>query len=171
MKLKYCFLTAITACIFTSCSEQMDYKEFKYDDAEYMKVKFERAGGFITTIYSKLDYDFGNNYSGAMLSSATDESVYSQSGNAIESFYNGAWSPANANGSLWKTCYEGISYANMFLDEFNGLTFDDYKLDINYREEMHQYNNFQYEARFLRAYFYFLLVRQYGGVPLKTTDM
>ncbi len=170
MKIRYYFLTAIAACAFASCSEKMDYKEFKYDDAEYMKVKFERAGGFITAMYSKLDSDFGN-YSGAMLSSATDESVFSQTGNTIESFYNGAWSPANANGSLWTTCYEGISLANMFLDDFNNLTFDDYKLDINYREEMHQYNNFQFEARFLRAYFYFLLVRQYGGVPLKTADM
>lgn len=170
MKLKYFSLIAIVVCVLTSCSEKMNYKEFKIDDAEYMKVKFERAGGFITTMYSKLDYDFGN-YSGAMLSSATDESVYSQSGNPIESFFNGAWSPANANGSLWTTCYEGISYANMFLDEFNGLTFDDYKLDVAYAEEMHQYNNFQYEARFLRAYFYFLLVRQYGGVPLKVSDL
>jgi hypothetical protein len=170
MKLKYFSLIAIVVCVLTSCSEKMNYKEFKIDDAEYMKVKFERAGGFITTMYSKLDYDFGN-YSGAMLSSATDESVYSQSGNSIESFFNGAWSPANANGSLWTTCYEGISYANMFLDEFNGLTFDDYKLDVAYAEEMHQYNNFQYEARFLRAYFYFLLVRQYGGVPLKVSDL
>jgi len=171
MKLKNILLSALAASVLASCSDKMDYKEFKYDDAEYMKVKFERAGGFITTMYAKLDYDFGNNYSGAMLSSATDESVYSQSGNAIESFYNGAWSATNANGSLWTTCYEGISYANMFLDEFNNLTFDDYKLDISYLEEMHQYNNFQYEARFLRAYFYFLLVRQYGGVPLKTSDM
>ena len=165
------FLIPLSSFLFSSCSEQMDYKEFKIDDAEYIKKKFERAGGLITTIYAKLDYDFGNNYDGAMLSSATDESVYSQSGNAVESFYNGAWSPVNANGSLWTTCYEGISYANLYLDEFTGLTFDDYLLDINYQQEMHQYNNFQYEARFLRAYFYFLLVRQYGGVPLKTANL
>ena len=121
MKLRYLFSTAIAACILASCNDKMDYKEFKYDDAEYMKVKFERAGGFITTMYSKLDYDFGNNYSGAMLSSASDESVYSQSGNAIESFYNGAWSATNANSSIWTTCYHGIAYCNLFLDEFTIL--------------------------------------------------
>ena len=60
MKLKYFFLGALAACVLVSCSDKMDYKEFKYDDAEYMKVKFERAGGFITTMYAKLDYDFGN---------------------------------------------------------------------------------------------------------------
>ena len=30
---------------------------------------------------------------------------------------------------------------------------------------MYRYNNYQYEVRFLRAYYYFNLVRQYGDVP------
>lgn len=170
MKLKNIILSALGIVTLASCGEQMDYKEFKIDDAEYMKKRFDRAGGFITTIYSKLDSDFGN-YDGGMLSSATDESVFSQSGASIESFFNGAWSPANANSSMWTSCYQGISYANLFLDEFTGLTFDDYKLDINYQQEMYQYNNYQFEARFLRAYYYFMLLRQYGDVPLITKTM
>ena len=156
--------------LFSSCSEQMDYKEYSIYDAAYMQKKFERAGGLLSTIYADLDSDFGN-YDGATLASATDEAVYSHDGNAIESFFNGAWSPTNANSSLWTTCYHGIAYCNLFLDEFTGLTFDDYVLDKNYMAEMYQYNNYQWEARFLRAYYYFLLVRQYGGVPLITTNM
>ena len=153
-----------------SCSEQMDYKEYSIYDTAYMQKKFERAGGFLSTIYADLDSDFGN-YDGATLASATDESVYSHDGASIESFYNGAWSPSNANSSLWTTCYHGIAYCNLFLDEFTGLKFEDYVLDKNYMAEMYQYNNYQWEARWARAYFYFLLVRQYGGVPLITTNM
>ena len=41
-----------------------------------------------------MDVDFGN-YSGAILGSATDESEYAYSGNQIEDFYNGSWSPSN----------------------------------------------------------------------------
>ena len=170
MKLKNIFLSVLAVLAFSSCNEQMDYKEFSIYDTAYMQKKFERAGGFLSTIYADLDSDFGN-YSGAMLSSATDESVYSHSGNAVESFYNGAWSPTNANSSIWTTCYHGIAYCNLFLDEFTGLEFKDYALDKNFKAEMYQYNNYQWEARFLRAYFYFLLVRQYGGVPLLTTNM
>lgn len=170
MKLKNIFLSALAVVALASCSEQMDYKEFSIYDTAYMQKKFERAGGFLSTIYADLDSDFGN-YSGAMLSSATDESVYSHSGNAVESFYNGAWSPTNANSSIWTTCYHGIAYCNLFLDEFTGLEFQDYALDKNFKAEMYQYNNYQWEARFLRAYFYFLLVRQYGGVPLLTKNM
>ncbi|MBR1388996.1 MAG: RagB/SusD family nutrient uptake outer membrane protein [Prevotella sp.] len=170
MKLKNIFLSALAVVTLASCSDQMDYKEYSIYDTAYMQKKFERAGGFLSTIYADLDSDFGN-YSGATLASATDEAVYSHDGNAIESFFNGAWSPTNANSSLWTTCYHGIAYCNMFLDEFTGLKFEDYVLDKNYDAEMYQYNNYQFEARWARAYFYFLLVRQYGGVPLITTNM
>ena len=170
MKLKNIFLSALAVLAFSSCSEQMDYKEFSIYDEAYMQKKFERAGGFLSTIYADLDSDFGN-YSGATLASATDEAVYSHDGNAIESFFNGAWSPTNANSSIWTTCYHGIAYCNLFLDEFTGLKFEDYKLDKNFKAEMYQYNNYQWEARWARAYFYFLLVRQYGGVPLITSNL
>lgn len=170
MKLKNIFLSALAVLAFSSCDEQMDYKEFSIYDTAYMQKKFERAGGFLSTIYADLDSDFGN-YSGATLASATDEAVYSHDGNAIESFFNGAWSPSNANSSIWTTCYHGIAYCNMYLDEFTGLEFEDYQLDKNFKAEMYQYNNYQWEARWARAYFYFLLVRQYGGVPLITKNL
>lgn len=166
----FSYLIPLTSCLFFSCNEQMDYKEFSIYDEAYMQKKFERAGGFLSTIYADLDSDFGN-YSGATLASATDEAVYSHDGNAIESFFNGAWSPTNANSSIWTTCYHGIAYCNLFLDEFTGLKFEDYKLDKNFMAEMYQYNNYQWEARWARAYFYFLLVRQYGGVPLITKNL
>ena len=170
MKLKNILLSALAATMLASCSDQMDYKEFSIYDTAYMQKKFERAGGFLSTIYADLDSDFGN-YSGATLASATDEAVYSHDGNAIESFFNGAWGPTNANSSIWTTCYHGIAYCNLFLDEFTDLKFEDYKLDKNFMAEMYQYNNYQWEARWARAYFYFLLVRQYGGVPLITKNM
>ena len=170
MKFNKHILYAVAALSLASCSEKMDYHEYKVDGAEYIQEMFSRTGGLITTIYQNLDSDFGN-YSGAMLSSATDESVYSHPGNQVEDFYNGAWGPTNAKGSIWTSCYQGISYCNLFLDKFVGLTFPDYALDVDYLKEMHQYNNYQWEARWARAYFYFLLVRQYGDVPLKLHDM
>lgn len=170
MKLKNILLSGLAIVTLASCGDKMDYKEFSVFDEAYMQKKFERAGGFLSTIYADLDSDFGN-YNGATLASATDEAVYSHDGNSIESFFNGAWSPTNANSSIWTTCYHGIAYCNLFLDEFTGLTFDDYKLDKNFMAEMYQYNNYQWEARWARAYFYFLLVRQYGGVPLLTENL
>ena len=88
MKLKNILLSAtLGIAVLSSCSDKMDYKEYNvYDDA-YIKEMFGRVGGFMTKIYNDLESDFGN-YSGAVLASATDESVYSHPGNQIEDFYN-----------------------------------------------------------------------------------
>jgi hypothetical protein len=148
----------------------MNYEEYNVYDEAYIQEMFGRVGGFMTKIYNDIDYDFGN-YSGAMLSSATDESVYSHPGNAVEDFYNGAWSATNSKNSYWTTAWDGISYCNLVLDNFSGLTFPEYLLDVHYKEEMNQYKNYTYEARWARAYFYFELVRRYKNIPLKTKHM
>lgn len=168
MKLKNILLFSTVGLLtFSSCSEKMNYEEYNVYDEAYIQEMFGRVGGFMTRIYNDLDTDFGN-YSGAMLSSATDESVYSHPGNAIEDFYNGALSPTNSKNSVWTTAWDGISYCNLVLDNFSNLTFPEYLLDVHYKEEMNQYKNYSYEARWARAYFYFELVRQYKNIPLKT---
>jgi len=171
MKIKNIWSLVAAAVVLVSCGDKMDYKEYSVYDEDYVKTTFARSAGLVTSAYNDLDYDFGN-YSGALLASATDEAVYSHSGNAIEKFYDGGWSASSNNdASLWTKCWRGISYANLFLDKFKDETFEDYILDLDYKAEIHQYQNLQYEARFLRAYYYFLLVRSFGGVPLITTNL
>jgi hypothetical protein len=52
-----------------------------------------------------------------------------------------------------------------------GLKFDELVLNKDYPQQMYRYQNYQYEARLMRAFFYFNLVRQYGGVPMPTPEM
>jgi starch-binding outer membrane protein, SusD/RagB family len=59
--------------------------------------------------------------------------------------------------STWKTMYTGISRCNFLLDNINrasGNVSNDKILQV------------QAKARFLRAYYYFILSQLYGGVPL-----
>ncbi len=171
MKIRNILSLAAISFIMASCGDKMDYKEYSVYDEDYVKKTFARSAGLVTSIYNDLDYDFGN-YNGALLASATDEAVYSHAGNAIETFYNGGWSASNNNdASLWTKCWRGISYANLYLDTFKDEKFEEYLMDLDYKQELHQYQNLQYEARFLRAYYYFLLVRSFGGVPLITKSM
>lgn len=148
-----------------SCVEQMNYKEYNIYDKDYITLNFNNVGGFLTDIYNRVEYDYGNFSSGAMLSSATDESEYSIMGNAIEDYYKGGWSPTNAKSTTWSSMYTGIAACNNFLTQMQGLTFDELKLNQDYIQQMHRYENYKYEVRFMRAYFYFTLVRQYGDVP------
>ena len=170
MKTKYIFSGLLALTLVSSCSEKMDYKEYNVYDKAYVDKMFSRVGGLMTNIYNDIDYDFGN-YSGAMASSATDESVYSHPGNAVEDFYNGAWGPTNAKERVWNSAWDGISYCNLVLDEFSNCTFPEYTEDEHYRQEMYLYHNYRWEARWARAFFYFELVKRYGSVPLKTKHM
>ena len=164
MKLNKIIFGIVCMATLNSCSDQMEYHEYNNYDEDFVKLNFSNVGGLITNIYLGMDTDWGN-YSGAMLASATDEAEYAYSGNQITDFYNGAWSPTNAKSSMWSTCYEGISNCNLYLERFTGLTFPELALNSDYQQQMYRYNNYQYEVRFLRAYFYFNLVRQYGDIP------
>lgn len=161
-KILYGILTI--GALSTSCADKMEYHEYINYDEDYVKLNFSNVGGLVTNTYLYLDTDFGN-YSGALLASASDESEYAYSSNQIADFYNGSWSPTNAKSSIWTSSYEGIAYCNLFLDKYTGLTFPELQLNEDYKAQLYRYNNYQYEMRFLRAYFYFNLVRQYGDVP------
>src|SRR5574344_1047694 len=117
-------------------------------------------------IHNNEDYDFGQNFGGAILGSATDESEFATSGNSIQDLYDGAWSPTNAHSTMWTNMYSGIADCNLVLHEFQGLTFSADSLNSDYEQQIYRYQNYKWECRFWRAYFYFNLVRQYGGVPL-----
>lgn len=172
MKPKKLFYRILITCIATlsACSEQMNYHEYNDYDKDYVTLNFGNVGGLITTIYLEMDTDFGN-YDGAFLGSASDESVYAHRGNQIADFYSGAWSPTNPKNGTWYSSYRGIARCNLFLEEFTGLTFPELQLNSDYPQQMFRYNNYPHEVRFLRAYFYFNLARQYGDVPFSDRVM
>jgi len=62
--------------------------------------------------------------------------------------------------NLWTTLYQGISRANALLDNVDKPTMDEIKR-----------GNIKGEALFLRAYYYFLLVTNFGDVPLITKSV
>ena len=164
MKLNTFLCGVLCLGALSACSEEMDYHEYNNYDEDFVKLNFGNVGGLITNIYSDLDTDFGF-YSGAVLGAATDEAEYAYSGGAIETFYNGTWSPVNTPAGAWRSCYRAISNCNLYLERFTGLTFPELEMNADYKPQMYRYNNYRYEVRCLRAYYYFLLVRQYGDVP------
>ncbi len=61
--------------------------------------------------------------------------------------------------TFWQRLYIGIDRANEVLDHIGNITMEDAKK-----------NQYIGEAKFLRAFHYFNLVRQWGGVPLRLTS-
>lgn len=167
MKIKNIIIAIFLLLSLYSCQEEMDYNEFVSYDQEQVFTSFSRTMNFVTNLYSHLDYDFGN-YNGAMLASASDESDYVWTSSSIHDFYNGAWSASNPKAETWSNSYDAIRAANFFLAASQDQTFSEFKYNKDYNEQMERFNHYQYEVRFLRAYFYFNLVRQYGDVPFTT---
>ena len=114
------------------------------------------AEQFLNNIYSHLPDGF-NRISGDFLASATDDALPSRNNNnPIEVLRTGGLNSSSSNpDGAWADSYTGIRKANLFLS----------KIDITPVDEQVK-NNWKADARFLRALFYFELVKRYGGVPL-----
>lgn len=106
-----------------------------------------------------------NRLSSSYLDAATDDGVPTRDmggSSSLENYRNGRLSPENIaslDGNAWKNFYTGIRRANLFLEKIKdyptgpNLTADEKKRMIA-------------ETRFLRAYFYFELMKRWGGVPM-----
>lgn len=161
MKLRNILFGLACMSFMASCAD-LDYREYTTYDKSYVFTDFGRTGAVVTNIYSYLDSDLPADGS---LCSACDESEYAWSWSTVLGYTDGRWSSTNAY-SRWS--FEGIRKANFFLEESVNADFSELRFDKNYEAEMKRFNRYQYEVRFLRAYFYFNLARAYGDVPLIT---
>jgi len=151
----------------SSCADFLNYDETSsYSEDEVFTV-YSRATQMATNVYSYLESDFGS-VSSAMRAAGCDEAEYVWPSSNVHTFYNGTWTAINTVDDKWATYYKAIRTANLFLEKGAGQTFEENKYQPGYDKAMRKYNNLQYEIRFLRAYFYFELIKRYGDVPLIT---
>ena len=149
-----------------SC-DYLDYDESSFNRKEDVFNDFNRSKSFVTFIYTYLPTDF-NSIDGAMRSSATDEAEHVSDLSDIQKFNQGLFSSLNPIDNVWGNMYSGIRAANMYLLESVNHDFSDLFYDDDYADMMAQYNMYFYEVRFLRAFYYFELIKRYKNVPLIT---
>lgn len=166
MKTKIFLLLCLILTV-SSCTDFLTYDETSSYSEDQVFTVYSRATQMATNIYSYLESDFGN-VNDAMRACGTDEAEYVWPASNVHTFYNGTWSAINTVDDKWAFYYKGIRAANLFLEKGAGQTFEENKYQSGYDKAMLKYNNLQYEVRFLRAYFYFELLKRYGGVPLIT---
>ena len=112
---------------------------------------------------------------GAMMASASDEAEYTLETSSIQMFNVGSWNAKNnPDGGSWWNNFRGIYLVNHFLANSDNLDLEMYRLnpdDIGHEQYQNRLDNikrWKYEVRFLRAYFYFELIKRYGGVLVIT---
>ncbi|HWV64866.1 RagB/SusD family nutrient uptake outer membrane protein, partial [Chitinophaga sp.] len=86
----------------------------------------------------------------------SDDAVPSADGNEAWNIIRGGYSPDATFDDNWGNCYSAIRAANIFLKYYQRVPWADSSRKVWLPNE----------ARALRAYFYYELVKRYGGVPL-----
>jgi hypothetical protein len=169
MKKIHNILLLVILLSFESC-DFLYYDEVSYLTEEDVFNEFDRTKMFLANIYSQMPSDFMS-IGGALRASGTDEAIHVDPFSSIHTFNDGSWSSITTIDDKWYSMYSGIYNVNMFLRDTKDQMWEDIKWNEDYQELMAQFYYYPFEARYLRAYFYFELMKRYGGVPIVTQIM
>lgn len=142
-------VTSLFSCSFFDVKPQVICSDTFYNSEA--EVKYGLAG-----VYGAIGKEqFYGNYFSLMYANVDDLSYFNRdiSTNYLQ------YCRHNASTSqvydIWTAIYQGVNNANAFMEAV---------VETNYDKEGRYFN----EARFLRAYYHFLLAQSFGDVPLRT---
>lgn len=178
MKKHFCWLgISLTAVIFimASCKKTFEDKPLELFTIDYIFDESDPTGAqafwWVGNIYGKIptgynrmlgssSWAFNNsprtNTSLVPLECFSDDAVPSGEGNEGWNVIRGGYSPVVPFDDNWANSYSAIRAANIYLNNYQRVPWADSSRKIWLTNE----------ARALRAYFYYELIRRYGGVPL-----
>jgi hypothetical protein len=148
--------TALLALFLAGCSNVLEEKPRATFTPEYFSTQAGVMGG-ITSMYGHLRLMYGNGYFLNTGEIATDEATWGQNSdnNVKQLDFSGVGtiSPATSNtGQVWNSTFPNINTCSGVIENATKIG------TIS--------NSLIAEARFFRAFDYFLLVQTFGGVPL-----
>lgn len=138
-------LTVTLVALLSSCLDVLDKKDLGSISSNNVWVDPVLATAYVNALYTYIPgWDHG-------LADATDEATG-----------GGAWTNGNVTPDepIWYWPYDQIRYANTFIQNIQDRTLTTIDESLAAR--------LCFEARFVRAYLYFELVKRYGGVPIIT---
>lgn len=160
-------LISIALTVTLNGCDFLDTGESTYYDKDEIIYDPSQVSQLCTQVYSYLPNGF-KGVSDAMQDAATDDAIHIHPTAQIQRFVNGAWSPNYVVDDVFDDYYNAIHDANFYLENCTGLTFDDWKASDGFQDTYKSYLNYEHEVRFLRAFYYFELVKRYQNVPLVT---
>ncbi|MBL3658937.1 RagB/SusD family nutrient uptake outer membrane protein [Fulvivirga sediminis] len=147
---------ALVALLLVGCSDILDEQPRSNLTPEFFETEKGIHGG-VTSLYAHLRYIYGQAYYYNTCETGTDEATFAQS--ADDNFkvmdLSPNQTPINPSNSrsdaLWQAAFPNINIAS-------GI--------IEHADEVGVSEDLAAEARFFRAFDYFMLVQTFGGVPL-----
>ena len=156
--IKSFLIIAVLASIISSCKKDfLDTQPLDQISSAVVWTDGALAEAFVNEIYNGLGQ---GGFDEQMLSSLTDETMFTHAGRGINTINEGTLNPSNlgwVSGTYeWGSMFRRIRATNVALANLKIAKFDDKVLNDRLQGEVH----------FLRAYYYQQLVRYYGGVPI-----
>ena len=154
-KIRVLGTAALALFLTASCSDILDEQPRSSYDPTFFKTEKGVEGG-VTSMYAHLRYIYGQAYYYNSCLTGTDEATWgwSADGNFKDADLSGVGNLTATtcrSDALWGTAFSNINTANGVIE--NGA-------EVAVNESMVS------DARFFRAFDYFLLVQTFGGVPL-----
>jgi hypothetical protein len=140
--------------LLSSCDDFLDKQPDDMLTLDEVFARKQTTEEYLANVYSYIpDYANADSYN---LTSASDEAKFSWNGVPGYNINMGNWGPTNIPYHIWPDMYKGIRSASVFINRVDECS----ELTESVRTK------YKAEARFLRAYFYHLLMRQYGSVVI-----
>lgn len=154
-KIRVLGTAALALFLTASCSDILDEQPRSSYDPTFFKTEKGVEGG-VTSMYAHLRYIYGQAYYYNSCLTGTDEATWgwNADGNFKDADLSGVGNLTATtcrSDALWGTAFSNINTANGVIE--NGA-------EVGVNESLVS------EARFFRAFDYFLLVQTFGGVPL-----
>jgi len=144
---------------FCACESYLDQQPLDIPTTEAdVFSKRQTVEKYLLGVYSfvpKYSQSSANGVEGEPWTAASDEGDQG-AGHTVIQIVNGTWNPGNIPYDKWNYYWRGIREATYFMQNLYLCK----ELTNEY------YTRYYNEARFLRAYYYFLLMRLYGPVPI-----
>jgi hypothetical protein len=168
--IKYILPLVITAITLNACID--DYLDVKNVEAgvtvEDMYTRYSYVQGVVWETYSYLPNGLGELWREA----ASDIAEATSEGSGAQMFNMGIWNALTNPDDVWSHNFRGINQANQFLKNKGKTDLEHIKTSATETDSTNYYravNNLKFmegEVLFLKAFFYFELVKRYGGVPI-----
>ncbi len=169
----YYFVILLTVLAVAAC-QKLD-RELQTDiTQDQITGSYTNTQFLLNNVYTELREGFQEIGGEAMMASTTDEAEHTNDASSVQLFNQGAWNASNNPADVWGTYFRAIRKANYFLENAapEKVNLDIYKTDpTTLALKLADVVRWRYEARFLRAFYYFELVKRYGGVPLITRTL
>ena len=165
-KLFYILSVAVLAagCNFLDFDESSS--DYSRDD---MYRTYSNIQKMLTNIYGYMPNKNIYDISSAMRDCGSDDAEYGDPDASVQRFTNGTWSALNTVDDKWSTMYSGIRSANEFLESIKTVDLSMYQYETKYQRWLEHLKYYPYQARVLRAYYFFELARRYGDIPMPLT--